>query len=168
MASLGGSAVNNPPAKLETWVLSLGWEDPLEKEMATNSIFLAWEIPWTEEPSRLQSMGSQRIRQDWATKDRTNTMLTLVPKRSQFSVIQLFHYYYSTNIIGFPGGSVVKNPPANAGDSEDGGSIPGLGRSPGEGNGKLLQYYCLGNPMDKGSWRATVHGVTKSRTWLSN
>ena len=48
----------------ETWVRSLGWEDPLEKEMATHSSFLAWKIPWTEEPGRVQSMGSQRVRHD--------------------------------------------------------------------------------------------------------
>ena len=62
---------------------------------------------------------------------------------------------------GFPGGSVVKNPPANAGDAGDVGSIPGLGRSPGDGNGNPLQYSCLGNPVDRGEWQATVHGVTK-------
>ena len=59
---------------------------------------------------------------------------------------------------GFPGGSVVKNPPANAGDT---GSIPGLGRSPGAGNGSPLQCSCLENAMDRGAWQATVHGVTK-------
>ena len=59
---------------------------------------------------------------------------------------------------GFPGGSVVKNPPTNSGDA---GLIPGLGRSPGEGNGNPLQYSCLGNPMDRGAWWATVPGVTK-------
>ena len=51
--------VKNLPAMLETWVRSLGQEDPLEKEMATHSSILAWKIPWTEEPGRLQSMGSQ-------------------------------------------------------------------------------------------------------------
>ena len=60
--------------------------------------------------------------------------------------------------MDFPGGSVVKNPPA---DAEDVGVIPGLGRSPGEGNGNSLYYSCLGNLMDRGAWRATVHGVTK-------
>ena len=59
---------------------------------------------------------------------------------------------------GFPGGPVVKNPPANAGDV---GSIPGSGRLPGEGNGNPLQYCCLENPMDRGAWWGTVHGVTK-------
>ena len=63
--------------------------------------------------------------------------------------------------MGFLGDSVVKNPPANTGDA---GLIPGLGRSPGEGNGNPLQYSCLGNPMDKGVWLITVHGVTKSQT----
>ena len=55
------------PAMWETWVRSLGWEDPLEKEMATYSSILAWRTPWTEEPGRLQSMGSQRLGHDRAT-----------------------------------------------------------------------------------------------------
>ena len=61
----------------------------------------------------------------------------------------------------------LKNSPANAGDSRDMGSIPGLGRSSGEGNGNPLQYSCLGNPMDRRGRQATVHGVPKSWTWLS-
>ena len=65
----------------------------------------------------------------------------------------------------FPGGSVVKNLPANAGDT---GLIPGSGRSSGVGNGNPLQYSCLGNPRDRGAWQATVHGVAKSRTQLSD
>ena len=59
---------------------------------------------------------------------------------------------------------MVKNLPADAGDAAGVGSIPGLGKSPGGGNGNLLQYSCLGNPMDKGAWRAIVHGVIKSQT----
>ena len=65
---------------------------------------------------------------------------------------------------GFPGGSVVENLPTSAGDT---GLIPGWRRSPGEGNGNLLQYSCLANPMDRGAWQATVHGVTESWTRLS-
>ena len=61
---------------------------------------------------------------------------------------------------------VVKNLPANAGDIRDAGSIPGLGRSPGDGNGNPLQYSCLENPVDREAWRATVHRVAKSRTRL--
>ena len=62
---------------------------------------------------------------------------------------------------------MVKKPPRNAGDSRDAGSIPGLGRSPGVGNGNLIQYPYLGNTMYRGAWRAIVHGVAKSRTRLS-
>ena len=60
--------------------------------------------------------------------------------------------------MGFPGGSVVKNLPASAGDK---GLIPGLGRSLGEGNGNLLQYSCLGNPVDRGAWRGSDHGIAE-------
>ena len=63
----------------------------------------------------------------------------------------------------FPGGSVVKNPLANARDTGDLGSIPEWGRSPGRGNGNPLQYSCLKNPMDRGAWWATVHGIDKSQ-----
>ena len=56
---------------------------------------------------------------------------------------------------------MVKNLPASAGDIKDVGSIPGLGRLPGEGDGNLLQYSCLENPMDRGAWQATVHGVAE-------
>ena len=63
--------------------------------------------------------------------------------------------------MGFPGGSDGKVSAHNVGDP---GSIPGLGRSPGEGNGHPFQYSCLENPMDRGSWQATVHGVAKSWT----
>ena len=64
------------------------------------------------------------------------------------------------SFMGFPGGSVVKNLPANAGDE---GSIPGLRRSPGEGNGNPFQYSCLENPVDRGAWQATVHRVSRVR-----
>ena len=67
--------------------------------------------------------------------------------------------------MGFPGGTVVQNPPANA---EDVSSVPGSGRSPGVGNGNALQYSCLENSMDRGTWQATVHGVTNSQTQLSD
>ena len=69
--------------------------------------------------------------------------------------------------MGFPGGSVVKTLSANAGDVGDVSLIPGLGKSPGEGNGNPLEYVCLENPIDRGDWRATVHGVAKSWTRLS-
>ena len=67
--------------------------------------------------------------------------------------------------MGFPGGKESKESACSAGDL---GLIPGLGRSPGEGNGNPLQYSCLENPMDRGAWQATVHGVTMSRIQLSD
>ena len=67
---------------------------------------------------------------------------------------------------GLPRWCSIKSLPANAGDARDVGSIPGSGRSPGEGNGSPLQYSCLENSMDRGVWQATVHEVRKSRTWL--
>ena len=62
----------------------------------------------------------------------------------------------------------VRNPPTNAGDTRDAGLTPGSGRSPGGGNGNPLQYSCLENPMDRGAWKATVYGVAKSWSWLSD
>ena len=86
---------------------SLGGKDPLEEAMATHCSILAWISPWTEEPGGIQSMGLQRVRQDWVTKHIDTHMFS---------------------VRGFPGGSMVRNPPANAGHP---GSIPGSGRSPG-------------------------------------
>ena len=68
---------------------------------------------------------------------------------------------------GFPGGSVVKNLPAEAGDTGDMGWVPGSGRSPGERNGNPFRYSCLDNLMVRGTWQATVHGVAKSWKSLS-
>ena len=105
----GGSAIENLPANAGNGGSNPGQEHPLEKEMAIHSNILAWEIPWIEEPGRLQAMGSQRVRHDLGTKD-------------------------------FSDGSDGKASAYNAGDP---GSIPGLGRPSGEGNGSPLQYCCL-------------------------
>jgi len=72
-ASLVAQTVKNLPAMWETWVQSLGWEDPLEEGMAICSNILAWRIPWTEEPGGLQSIGSQRVRHDWVPKHSTQS-----------------------------------------------------------------------------------------------
>ena len=131
--------VKNPPAMWETWVQFLGWEDPLAKGKATYSSILVLRVPWA-----VQSMGSQRVGQDWVT-------FTSLPRRQgRASQVAL----------------AVKNSPANAGDVRDIGSIPGSGRSPEGGNVNPLQYSCLENPMDRGAWWPTVHGITKS--WTRN
>ena len=108
-ASLVAQTVKNLPAMQETWVLSLGQEDPLDKGMATHSCILG------------------------------------------------LHRWLSG-----------KEPTCQAEDARDMGSIPGLGRYPGEGNGYLLQYSCLENPMDRAAWRAIVQWVTKNWTRLSD
>ena len=72
---------------------------------------------------------------------------------------------FTLRVMGFPGGSDGEEPTCDTGDP---GSVPGLGRSPGEGHGNRLQYSCLGNPMDRGAWWAIVHGVTKSQTRPNN
>ena len=74
-------------------------------------------------------------------------------------------FFFFSLLILFPDDSMVKNPPASAGDAD---SIPGSGISPGEGNDNPLQYSCLENPMDRGGWWVTIHGVTKSQTQLSS
>ena len=89
----------------------------------------------------------------------------LILNKSSYWVYQLFKFGCGTWRLGFPGGSDGKASACNVGDP---GSIPGSGRSPGEGNGNLLQYSCLENSMDGGAWWATVHGVKKSWTRLSN
>ena len=115
------------PTMRETRVQTLGWEDLLEKEMATHSSILAWRIPWTEEPGRLLSMGV-------AESDTT----------------EQFHWHWRKGAS--QGTLVVKNLLANAGDIRDVGSVSGLGRSSGEGNGNPLQYSCLENSMDRRAW----------------
>ena len=76
----------------------------------------------------------------------------------KFQVGGDFIFSAAMSPVGFLGGSTVKNPPANAGDAS---SIPGSGRTPGEGNGNQLQYFCLGNPMDREASWTTVHGVAE-------
>ena len=82
-------------------------------------------------------------------------------RRPSQSILKEINLEYSLEgLMLKPGGSVVKNPPAN---TDDTGSTPGLGRSPGVGNGNSPQYSCLGNSMNRGAWWDTVHGVTKSQ-----
>ena len=73
--------VKNLPATQETWVRSLGQEDPLVKGMASHSSILGWRIPWTEEPGRLQSVGSHRVGRDWATNTKTMEIIVEVPQK---------------------------------------------------------------------------------------
>ena len=89
-ASLVAKVVKNLPAMWETQVRSLGWEDPMKKGMATHSSILAWEIPWTEEPGGLQSMGSQRVRHDRATNTLTYVFFNSFHQCFVIFIVQLF------------------------------------------------------------------------------
>ena len=104
--------------------------------MATHSSTLALKIPWTEE------LGAGYY--TWGRKELGTT------EKLHFH----FHIFYWASQVAL----VVKNSPANAGDPS---SIRGSGRSPGEGNSNPLQYSCLENPIDRGAWWATLHGVTR-------
>ena len=85
------------------------------------------------------------------------------PSLSWFLKLFLFNIFNLRKIRGFPDGSSGKEPSCNAGDSGDSSWIPGLGRSPGEGNGNWVPFPCLGNPVDRGAWWATVQRITKTQ-----
>ena len=109
-ASLVAQLLKNLPAMQKTWVWSLGWEDPLGEGMATHSSILAWRIPWTEEPVGLQSMGSQRVRQDWEIKTGyafNGTLHEVTSSKSEnfswiFLIFHLYFYLFSWLEFGFP------------------------------------------------------------------
>ena len=163
--------------------------------MAPHSSTLALKIPWMEEPGRLQSMGSLRsdmtkrlhfhfslscigegngnpLQCSWLENPRDRASWwaavygvaqsrTRLKRLGSSSIGSQGNYTGASQVV-----LVVKNLPANAGDVRDSGLIPGSGRYPAEGNGNPLQYSCLENPMDRGAWQATVHGVAQNRTGL--
>ena len=134
--------VKNLPPIRETWVRSLGGEDPLEKRTATYSIFLPGEFHGQRSLVGYSSLGHEE-------SDRTEELTLSLSHKSRSSQVAL----------------VVNNPPANAGDIRDTGWIPGPRGSPG-GHGNLLQYSCLENPMDREACQATVNRLTNSQTGL--
>ena len=175
----------------ETQVQSLGWEDPLEEEMATCSGILAWKIPWTEEPGRLQSMGSQKVRHYWAT-EHTHTHTHTHTKSHYKSIRSKRILFEQVPGVSDGQGSLVCCSPwghkesdmterlnwtelnrkmSNEYEVEIDQALQMARDFTGEGNGTPLQYSCLENLMDGGVWWATVHGVAQSRTrlkWLSS
>ena len=108
----GGSVVKNPPAKQETWVRSLGREDLLEKEMATHSSILTWEIPWTEEPGGLQSLGSQRIGHNWTTCTAPHYSFTFIKRLFSSSSLSAITVVSSAYLRASLVAQMVKNLPA--------------------------------------------------------
>ena len=130
-----------------TQVWFLAWEDPLEKEMATHSNILAWEIPWTEESGGLQSMGLRKSRRrQWyptpvllpGKSHGQRSLIGCSPwGRKESDLTERLHFHFSLSCLG-------------------------------EGNGNPLQRSCLENPRDRGAWWAAVYGVTQVRHDWSN
>ena len=147
--------------------------------MAPHSSTLAWKIPWTEEPSRLQSMGSlSRTRlsdftstfpfQAWEKEMATHSSVLAwrIPGTGEpRGLLSLGSHRVGhdwSDLAAAADGTIGKNPPANTGDARDMGSISGSGRFPGRGHGNPLQYSFLENPIDRGAWQAMVHEVSNS------
>ena len=102
----GGAVVKNPPVMQETQVWSLGWKDPLGKEMSTHSSILAWKIPWTEQPGELHSKGSQRVGHDWATEHARLISYTVWKIFVKWELVEIYHnpmpcysYYLKNNTL---------------------------------------------------------------------
>ena len=141
---LAAQTVKRLSTMRETRVRSLDWEDPLEKEMAIHSRTIAWKIPWTEDPGRLQSMGSQRVGHDWVTSLHFTSMLSRASHVAQW----------------------IKNLPAMQGIQETWVQSLDLEDPLEEEMATHSSYSCLGNPMDRGAWQAAVHRVTKNQKRL--
>ena len=146
----------------------------LSKEAAVPLLAPGWgERPEVAAPAGLCQLGSQAL-QDRVPKPSpwlfSSLFPPLPPTRGRAAVLiesKGDHSVWNPDLLqnrkssDFPGGAVIKNPPAKAGDTREAGSIPGWGRSPGGGSGNPLQHSCLEHSMDRGAWRATVHGVSK-------
>ena len=102
-ASLVAQMVKNPPAMQETWVRSLGQEDPLEEGMATHCSILAWRIPWTEELGGLQSLGSQRVGHDWATQHKHGTRSKRISCMNSFTCLMFWSFYSEDKVSALLG-----------------------------------------------------------------
>ena len=140
---------------MDNWLCQSSWRVPLGKENGQRELLFVFSGHYLHrEPV-------------WRSFSLELTFLSCGSSRASVTT-GLFAFIFSQVQAdrGFPGGSAGEEPACNA--RGDMGSIPGSGRSPREGNGYPLQYSCPENSMDRGAWRATVHGIAKRRTWLGN
>ena len=130
---------------------------------------ISWRRKWQPTPVFLpeESHGQRNLVgcSPWGCKESDTTEQLSMHAWALYQNWQIYLWSTTGYILGFPGGSDGKESTCNAGLQ---GSVPGLGRAPGEGNGNPLQYSSLENPMDRGAWQAIVYGVAESQTWLSD
>ena len=150
--------------KMSSWLcsvplnMSFTFSEP--KSIRVNQVFSMEEIN-----GFLVGWGGRGSEKNWLFLERNHITIKYQDRSQYYNVLGAGNWKCSfRGMMAFPGGSDSKASAYSAGDL---GSIPGSGRSPGEGKGNPLQYSCLENPMDRGAWLATVHGVAKSRTRLS-
>ena len=159
------------PSSAWTWPLveGSGWATaPWPHLPITNALRLSGHnLTWLSHPHQVEATSATRPRPIQQVLWRLWPPSRSEPKREDYLKERAVNTPYNET-GGFTDGSVVKNPPAIAGDTGNIASIPGSERSPGEGNGNLFQYSCQDNPMDRRAWQATVHGVTKSQTQPSD
>ena len=152
------------PAFLLTW-FALPYNHLVEKAMATHSSTLAWKIPWTEEPGRLQSMGSLGVGHDWAT---SLSLFTSMHWKRKWQAIPVFLPGESHGWRSLVGCSLWGHKESDTTERlHFDFSLPCIE----EGNGNPLQCSCLRNPTDGGAWWAAIYGATQSWTqlkWLSS
>ena len=156
------------------FICTSGGKNHLHYSVSTPHTCLIVCTVHTQRPGQLQSLCQTipRIQMKYILLFQISQSISLIPVTSFFLLLSVSQFFLTTTfnlnlflVWNFPGGSNSKVSAYNAGDL---GSLPGSGRSPGEGNGNPLQYSCLENPMDGGSWQSTVPGVAKSRTRLSD
>ena len=164
------------PPDLKNWLfgkdLDAGKDGRQEEKGMTEDEMVGWHHwldghQYEQSPRVGDGQGSLFCRILWGCKELDMTeWLNWSPQNHVMKAFYTNKYWFlciinfnSQYVLIYKSSSAIKNPPANAGDI---GSLPGLGRYPGEGSGNPLQYSCLGNPMDRGSWGVTVYGITKS------
>ena len=179
-ASLEAQMIKNPPAMRETQFQSLGREDLLEKEMATHSSILAWRIPWTEEPGRLQSPGSQRAGHDWGTNTFTYVLRVTDVKKQIYDYMEINLEYSLEELMLEQKFQHFGHLIQRADSLEKTLMLGKIESKSRRGQQRMRWLDSISNSVDmnlskfweivkdRGAWHTAVHGVTKSWIQFSN